>query len=364
MFTKTMFALALLIGTAPNALAATKHPDASPAHEKHDARVMQMSEPTRRDRVDFIVGNMLFVGSHELGHALVQQLRLPLLGRAEDAADSFATLALLNEGSALSLNVLVQAARGLFLMDRRDRELGDPRDFSDAHGLDKQRAFQIVCLMVGSDAKQFKELADWVRLPEDRQESCRTDYDDAKHAWDSLLEPHLRAADQPHSTIDIAYEAGDGKFDHYARSFRSMGLLEALAEYTSRRYVLPRPITLAMKNCGDANAWWNAPTLTEALCYDLAEDFVDLYQGYTEKATSNKKMPANKLMAQNIERLSLAHDTSTGSVEAGSTSPAALATPDRLGKMALDLEGGAVALFTQPASRRVAVGTKSRSPKD
>jgi hypothetical protein len=363
MFTKTMFALALTIGTASNALAATKQQGASPAHEKHDARAMQMSETTRRDRVDFVVGNMLFVGFHELGHALVQQLRLPLLGRAEDAADSFATLALLNEGSALSVNVLVQAARGLFLMDRRDRDLGDALDFSDAHGLDKQRAFQIVCLMVGSDAKQFKELADWVRLSEDRQDSCRTDYEDAKHAWDSLLEPHLRAADQPNSTINVAYEAGDGKFEHYARSFRSMGLLEALAEYASRRYVLPRPITLTMQNCGDPNAWWNAPTLTEALCYDLAEDFVDLYQGYTEKAISNKKMPANKLLAQNIERLGLARDTSTASVETSSGSPAASATRDRLEKMALDLEGGAVALFTQPASRRAAVGLKSRSPK-
>jgi hypothetical protein len=362
MFTKTIFALALTIGTASNALAATKHQGASPAHEKYDAGA-KMTEPTRRDRVDFVVGNMLFVGFHELGHALVQQLRLPLLGRGEDAADSFATLALLNEGSALSVNVLVQAARGLFLMDRRDRKLGDALDFSDAHGFDKQRAFQIICLMVGSDAKQFKELADWVRLPEDRQESCRSDYEDAKHAWHSLLNPHLRSTDQPHSTIEIAYEAGDAKFDHYARSFRSMGLLEALAEYASRRYVLPRPITLTMKSCDDPNAWWNPPTLTEALCYELAEDFVDLYQDYTEKAPSTKKMPANRLVAQNIEGLSLAHDTSTASVEAGPGSPAASATRDRLERMALDLNGGAVALFTQPASKRAAVEAKSRSPK-
>jgi hypothetical protein len=363
MFTKTMFALALMIGTASNAFAATKHQGASPAHEKRDARVTQMSEPTRRDRVDFIVGNMLFVGFHELGHALVQQLRLPLLGRSEDAADSFATIALLNEGSALSINVLVQAARGLFLMDHRDRKLGDALNFSEAHGLDKQRAFQIVCLMVGSDAKQFKELADWVRLPEDRQESCRTDYEDAKHAWISVLNPHLRSAEQQNSTVEIAYETGHGKLDNLARSFRSIGLLEALAEYASRRYVLPRPITLTMQNCGDPNAWWNAPTLTEALCYELAEDFVDLYQGYTEKAISNKKMPANKLIAQNIAQLSLAHDTSTRGVEAGSGSPEASISGHRLEKLALDLEGGAVALFTQPASRRAAVDAKWRSAK-
>src|SRR5439155_24346565 len=99
------------------------------------------------------------------------------------------------------------------------------------------------------------ELADGVRLPQERRQSCRDEYEDAKYAWHSLLNPHLRAADQPSSTIAIAYAADDGKLDHYARSFRSMGLLEALAEYASSRYVLPRPITLTMKSCDDAVAW-------------------------------------------------------------------------------------------------------------
>jgi hypothetical protein len=34
-----------------------------------------------------------------------------------------------------------------------------------------------------------------------------------------------------------------------------------------------------MQACGDSNAWWNAPTLKETLCYEMAEDFVELYQG-------------------------------------------------------------------------------------
>ena len=35
----------------------------------------------------------------------------------------------------------MQAARGWFLMDKRDRKLGELLDFYDAHGLDQQRAF-------------------------------------------------------------------------------------------------------------------------------------------------------------------------------------------------------------------------------
>ncbi len=357
MFTKTMFALALTIGTASSAMAATKHQSVPPGHEKYDARVMKMSEPTQQDMVEFVVGNMLFVGFHELGHALAGQLHLPVLGRAEDAADSFATLALLDEGSEFSVNVLVQAARGLFLMDRRDRKHGDAPDFYDAHSLDQQRAYQIVCLMVGSDAKQFKELADGVRLPADRQRSCRDDYDNAKNAWHSVLKPHLRSANQPNSTIEIAYETGHGKLDNHARSFRSIGLLETFAEYVSSRYVLPRPITLVMKSCGGPNAWWDPPTLRETLCYELAEDFVDLYQGYTEETTSQRKMQANKLMSKNINRIRLAHNTSTES-KAGSGLPEARVTRDQLEKLALDLEGETAVFFTQTANRQAVLEAK------
>jgi hypothetical protein len=355
MLTKTLSALALIIGTASGAPAATKQQGAVLNHEKRDARVMRMSATTQRDRAGFVVGNMLFVGFHELGHALAQQLHLPQLGRAEDAADSFATLALLDEGSEFSVNVLVQAARGFFLMDRRDRKLGDALDFSDAHGLDKQRAFQIICLMVGSNAEQFKELADWVQLSESRRQSCRSDYDDAKFAWHTVLKPHLRAADQPHSTIEIAYEAGPEKLDNFVRSFRSMGLLEALSEYALRRYVLPHSITFAMKSCGDANAWWSEQTLTQALCYELAEEFVDLYQGYTAKTASQKKTQTNKLIARNVEPIHLVHETSTATHDVGSGLPETSVAQDRLEKLALDLDAGAVALFTQTGNRQAAV---------
>jgi hypothetical protein len=351
-------ALALTIGTASGTMAATKHQSAPSGHEKFEARLMKISEPAPQDMVEFVVGNMLFVGFHEMGHALAGQLHLPILGRAEDAADSFATLALLNEGSEFSVKVLVQAARGMFLMDRRDRKNGDAPDFYDAHSLDQQRAFQIVCLMVGSDAKQFKELADWVQLPESRQRSCRDDYDSAQTAWQSVLKPHLRSANQPNSTIEIAYETGHGKLDNYARSFRSIGLLETFAAYVSSRYALPRPIALVMKNCGRPNAWWDPPTLSEALCYELADDFVDLYQGYTSKATLQGKM-VNKLMSKNVSRIQLAQTTSTGSLEAGSGLPEARATGDQLEKLALNLEGETAAFFTQTADRQAAPGAKS-----
>jgi hypothetical protein len=58
-----------------------------------------------------------------------------------------------------------------------------------------------------------------------------------------------------------------------------------------------------MASCGDANAVWVLSTNTEALCYELADDFFDLYEGYT----TNGKMQNNGLISKNMARISLAH---------------------------------------------------------
>ncbi len=377
-----MLPLALLIG------AASLHAQNAPPEQQRvrarmenairemggDARMKKMSEQQQQDLVEFVAGNMLFVGFHEMGHALVGQLRLPVLGRGEDAADSFATLAMLQEGTEFSVNVLVQAARGWFLMDRREQKLGNMLSFYDEHGLDKQRAYAIVCLMVGSNDKLFKELADWVQMPEERQQPCHNDYDDAKYSWDVVLKPFLRSADQPKSNIDIVYEPGPGKLDAYARSFRSIGFLETLAEHTSRRYVLPRPIGMVMKGCGDSNAWWNTPTLKETLCYEMAEDFVELYQGYTEKRTvPQRKMQSNELIAQNVRRIRLQHNMSTASLAIDSGLPEAWVsrmergmencTVDQLEKLARALKVETATFFVQPSNKQAAAETKPRSRK-
>jgi hypothetical protein len=323
MFTKTLSALAFILSTVSGAVAVTKHEGTAANHEP----AIKASRQNPRDKADFVIGNMLFVGFHEMGHALADQFHLPTLGRAEDAADSFAAIALLDAGSEFSINVLVQAARGLFLSDRRDRKQGEELDFSEVHGLDKQRAYQIVCLMVGSDQEQFKELADWVRMPRDRQRSCANDYEDAKYAWHSLLESHRRADGQPTATIEVVYEAGQGNLERYARSFQSVELLEALSDYASSRYALPRPFKMVMASCGQTNAAWVSSTNTEALCYELADDFFDLYDGYT----TNGKVQDHGLVSKNVARISLVHNAPAGTLD----------------KVAMEMDGAASALFTK-----------------
>jgi hypothetical protein len=78
-----------------------------------DPRLKNMPQPQQRDLIEFVTGNMLFVGFHELGHAVIQELGLPVLGRQEDAADSFATLALLKLGTNFFLERAGPGGAGL-----------------------------------------------------------------------------------------------------------------------------------------------------------------------------------------------------------------------------------------------------------
>jgi hypothetical protein len=253
-------------------------------------RFKDRSPQYRQKLAEFVSGNILFVLCHEVAHAAMTQMRLPVLGRAEDAADSFATLRLIRIGSAFSRRVLAEATKGWFLSARRDQETGDKVVYYDEHGLDQQRAYQIVCLMVGFDKDKFKDLASETRLPEDRQDSCAQDYSDASYAWDLLLKPHLRSPDQLKTKIDVIYGEAKGRLESAARAARSILFLETVAQNLADTFVWPASFTLEMQSCGFPNARWVLSTHKLTVCYELAADFAELYRAYgTPRADSGKR---------------------------------------------------------------------------
>jgi hypothetical protein len=239
-----------------------------------------LSPKDRQELAEFVTGNMLFVILHELGHTAMTEMGLPVLGRTEDAADSFATIGLIKIGSNFTDQVLSEAARGWFLDDRRDRATNETVAFYDEHGLDRQRAYQIVCLMVGSDENKFKDIATETKLPKERQDGCAGDYSNAVYSWDLVLKPHVRAPDQPETKIGVVYGEAKGPLAGIALAMRSIGLLDAVAKYTAEAFVWPAPFTLEMQSCRFPNARWYLPTHKLVVCYELAADFAELYRDY------------------------------------------------------------------------------------
>jgi hypothetical protein len=243
-------------------------------------RLKKMSPQAKRQLVEFVIGNTLFVMAHEMGHALINQMDMPVLGREEDAADSFAILTALKMGSGFSTGVLLEAAKGWVLASKRDKKKGNALAFYDEHGLDLQRAYNVVCFMVGADPEKYKTLAADTKLPEERQKSCAWDYKATAWSWDEMLKKHLRSADQPKVAIKVEYQE-DEKYALQVRILRHMGLLEAFAAHAADRYAWPKPFSIVARSCGVPNATWKNGTMTLTLCYELANYFMELFQGYS-----------------------------------------------------------------------------------
>jgi hypothetical protein len=196
--------------------------------------------------------------------------------------------------SGRTFRIACSSRRGWFLADRRDQRAGDKVPFYDEHGLNQQRAYQIVCLMVGSDEEKFKDLAEETKLPESRRESCASDYSNAIYSWDLLLKSHQSRPTQPIMAIDGVYGAADGRAAIAQQVACSGRLLQAVTERVANSFVWPVPFTLEMQSCGFPNARWDLSAHKLIVCYELAADFADLYRGYGARAEDIGMMESRK----------------------------------------------------------------------
>jgi hypothetical protein len=266
---------------------------------KDNPRLAKLTQEERENAVQFVAGNMLFVLLHELAHAAIADLELPVLGREEDAADEFAILRMLWAETALTHRVLAEATKGWFYSARRDRKEGEPLAFYDEHSLDQQRAYQIVCLMVGHNPNQMADLANEMKLPDDRRESCKRDFAKASSSWVAALKPHRRVPHQPKVEIETIYGEDTGDLAVFAQGFRTVRLLETVAGFTAEELAWPVSFTLEMQRCGFINARWNAETRKLTLCYELAADFAELYRDFNKVMAAKQQ---SKESARSLKR--------------------------------------------------------------
>jgi hypothetical protein len=108
-----------------------------------------------------VCGNQFILG-HELGHALIHQLNLPLTGLEEDSADGFATFFTVNDKDT-GPNAALGAA-GLFDAMGSKRPNLTLEDFSSDHPVILQRLYNFLCCVVGSGPATFAELPRHGRL--------------------------------------------------------------------------------------------------------------------------------------------------------------------------------------------------------
>lgn len=138
---------------------------------------------------DAVVGPFVDVLLHEVAHAIFDILKIPLFGREEDAADQLAAFILLQFGNDVARRTIVGAAL-LFRQMSIDREPGSA-DFASVHGLPAQRFVNVLCIAYGAQPKLFADYVKQGFLPVFRIGYCRWEYQQVRHAFLTLISPHI-----------------------------------------------------------------------------------------------------------------------------------------------------------------------------
>lgn len=205
---------------------------------------------------DYVAANLLSIFYHELGHAMIDVMALPVFGQEEDAADTASILlihAFYEEETAQ--DIARHAAFGF--LDEADSLDGDAPVWWDEHGPDLQRYYNLVCLFYGADPNTRDTLAEDLGLPPERAESCAEEFDLAADSWGPVLD-ELEAAGPGETLI----YSGDGD------SFTQILIADEVAALNAT-LSLPDPVTVTVEPCAEANAFYDPNARGIIICTEL-----------------------------------------------------------------------------------------------
>ena len=128
-----------------------------------------------------------FVFLHEIGHALIDQYKLPIMGNEEDAADRCSSYINLEELGDEGVKAVFAAADAFAI----ESKLSSPRDrnMADEHLLQEQRFYNSLCMIYGSNTTKYENIVTQGYLPKERAVRCETEYQKTVDSWVNLLSP-------------------------------------------------------------------------------------------------------------------------------------------------------------------------------
>jgi hypothetical protein len=141
--------------------------------------------------IDAIVGPLFDTCLHEFGHALFDLLRVPVLGREEDAADQVSAYIMLHLGKAEARRLIEGVAYAYRIEVEADTVPPAMTRFADVHGTPAQRFYNVLCIAYGADSQLFGGMVQKGYLPKERAEDCKGEYQQVADAYERLIGPHV-----------------------------------------------------------------------------------------------------------------------------------------------------------------------------
>lgn len=232
----------------------------------HPAEAELSFDSTSDDTIAYVESNLLGIFYHELGHALIDILGLPIFGQEEDAADVLSIFlidAFYEEESAVQL--AYDAAFGFL----GEAEANSDIAFWDVHGPDLQRYYNTVCLFYGANPEERADVAEDLGLPEERAEYCPEEYDQAAQSWGGALDEIVHAKGGKTLTL------GDIEIDSDGGSLTAK-VVRAEIEALNKEFRLPENLLISVTPCGEANAYYDPQRVEIVMCTEFADALVEM----------------------------------------------------------------------------------------
>lgn len=213
------------------------------------------------EREAFVEANLLAVFYHELGHALIDILRLPVFGQEEDAAD-VASILLID-------GFYEEAAAQALAYDTAFGFLGEAAAaadiaYWDTHGPDEQRFYNTVCLFYGANPEAREDFAIDLGLPPERAETCPDEFALALDSWGPAFD-------------EIAGRGDTVLFDHGGYDLLTTDVMEAEVAALNDDFDLPVALTVRVEACGEANAFYDMASTEIIMCTEFEDHLRTLY---------------------------------------------------------------------------------------
>ena len=143
-------------------------------------------------RDDAIVGAVLDTLFHEAGHAVFDLLKIPVIGREEDAADFFSAFMLLQFPEE-DAHRLIQGVGFMMASEARAalQQQVPLRTYAKVHGLPAQRYYNLLCMGYGAYPATFGQAVSRGLLPMERAQGCAEEYAAFSFAFARLILPHV-----------------------------------------------------------------------------------------------------------------------------------------------------------------------------
>lgn len=230
-----------------------------------------LSTPALADEAEdaFVEANLLSIFYHELGHALIDVMDLPVFGQEEDAADVASILLIdwIYDNDA-AIDLAYDAAFGF----AAEAMVGDGDDLAywGVHGISAQRFYNIVCLFYGADPDSRDDFAADMDLPEDRADTCAQEYALADASWGPVF-------DELTVTPGFPLVIGDDPLPGVTADL----IIDEVA-HLAHDFALPQQVTVYVEPCDEPNGFYVPDDKAIVICTEFQRYLRDLYRQTAE----------------------------------------------------------------------------------